>query len=171
MQEKDKERVDAFLKSLSSSDILIDDSQTLTDEDFVQKCTYLKEQCGINIILIDRIELYDRYINDDVVSEENLANTMQKLKQLAVDLNIPIVIFSQMANAYTINKGIRPDISNVSNYVADNSDNIMVVYRPDMTETGGKSILEVILVKKQSQSTHEVANLLFIDSLDQVADL
>ena len=93
----DWEKITAASAALLQNNIFIDDSSRITPADIFLKCQDLEKTLGkIDLIIIDYFQLifYDvkKYTSR---KEENLA-LFKELKQVAAELNVPILLASQI---------------------------------------------------------------------------
>jgi replicative DNA helicase len=122
-------RVDLFYQKSSKSKILIDDDNYSSFKEFSLKCRSLKNETEIELIIIDGIENVDFILN----SVTKMCLSLQKLKSLAVELNLPIIVSSNLPKSVEKRTKSKPRISDL-NKLGDfekYADNINFIYRPE----------------------------------------
>lgn len=104
-------------------------------EDFCDKCRLLKKQKNIQLIIIDYIQL--------LAKEENLPATCRHLKNLSQELDVAIILLSQLSKKCdTGGCFIYPDFDR-------DVDNILFLYRDDYyhSNSENKNLTEIIVAR------------------------
>jgi len=112
--------------------IFIDDTPGLTPLEILAKCRRLKSQYDIQCVLIDYLQLMS--IDTKVESRQQEVSTISRhLKALAKELNIPIVVLSQLNRSPEHREGHRPRMSDLreSGSIEQDADVIMLLHRED----------------------------------------
>lgn len=135
------------------SDLIIDDTPAITVEELESKCRELKEERQIGLIIIDYLQLLDdeeANRNCDS-SQKKISSIMQKLKKVACELSIPIIVTSQMPKTIDRRENKRPILQDLElvGAVEQNADTIIFLYRDEYynKDTECKGIAEVIVAK------------------------
>ncbi len=164
--------VSPVVKTLQDSHIYIDDTTNPTAEYIIEKAKIMAKG-GIEIIFIDYLELIttDLKSGDKNCDKEPFCIIMKTLSNLAKELNIPIVIFSQLSKPIVYNNRFKytPD------YVNEISDVLLFLNRPDfyhINDIDGKEkgIAEITVAKFKEATDFQVVNLRFVESLDKYTD-
>lgn len=83
-------------KTIISKGIYIDDFSMNTPADVLSKCRRLKRESGLDLVIIDYLQLMSA--GSDVESRQVEVSAMsRKLKVYAKDLGVPIIVLSQMS--------------------------------------------------------------------------
>ena len=139
-------------KGLMKSSILIDDSPSISIEEFYGKAKRFKEMQGAELIIINCL-YYERLMELGDYSEWENCNVFQRLKEIAKELDIPIIVVLQMGEAGIRN---RPQLSDLRHPfdVEKDSDVIIFLNRPESygiveDEKGNSTvgIVELIVAK------------------------
>ncbi|MGB0523277.1 MAG: replicative DNA helicase [Flammeovirgaceae bacterium] len=150
---------------LTSCPIFIDDTPALTVLELRAKCRRLKAQHDIQMIIIDYLQL----MSGDSKGgnrEQEIAHISRSLKQLAKELNVPVIALSQLSRAVETRGGDkRPQLSDLreSGSIEQDADMVIFLYRPEyygITEDEeGNSVMgmgEVIIAKHRNGSLENV---------------
>ncbi|MDD4409005.1 MAG: replicative DNA helicase, partial [Clostridia bacterium] len=90
-------------KQLGDAKIYIDDSGLNTPMDILSKCRRLKREKGLDLIMIDYLQLMRSGLRQDNRVLE-IAEITRNLKIAAKELNVPIVLLSQLSRTVEIRK-------------------------------------------------------------------
>ena len=78
--------------------LIIDDRPGMSIQELQNKCKKYKDKYGIRLIIIDYLQLLEPAYKSHSRQEEQ-TNIIRDLKRLANELNIPIIIFSNLSRA------------------------------------------------------------------------
>lgn len=123
------------MSDLIESNLFIDDTPGITVQELRSKCRRLKNKFGIELIIVDYIQLlrteYDksRRLNRD----QEIGEISRSLKGLAKELNVPVVALSQLSRSVESRTDKRPMLSDLreSGNIEQDADNVAFLYRPD----------------------------------------
>lgn len=130
---------------------------SLSIESIEQNAKLMKLQKDIGLIIIDYLQL--------IKHEGTLEEVIIRLKKLAKELNIPIIILSQLSNELESREDKRPTLADFKNSacITDYADTIMFIYRDDYynKDSERKNIVEVIVAKtnREITGTAELLNI------------
>ncbi len=163
---------------LSSAPIFIDDTPALSILELRAKCRRLKAEHGIQIIVIDYLQLMRGEQGGN--REQEIASISRSLKGIAKELNVPVLALSQLSRSVETRGGDKkPQLSDLreSGSIEQDADIVMFLYRPEyykitVDEEGlpTQGVGEVILAKHRNGSTGNV-KLKFIGKYTKFADL
>jgi replicative DNA helicase len=163
---------------LSQSPIFIDDTPALSILELRAKCRRLKAQHDIQMVVIDYLQLM-RGDTSKGNREQEIASISRSLKQIAKELNIPVMALSQLSRAVETRGGDkRPQLSDLreSGSIEQDADMVMFLYRPDyygITEdesgNSSKGLVEVIIAKNRHGGLEDVP-LRFIHQFAKFTD-
>jgi replicative DNA helicase len=163
---------------LSSAPIFIDDTPALSILELRAKCRRLKAEHGIQIIVIDYLQLMrgDQGGN----REQEIASISRSLKGIAKELSVPVLALSQLSRSVETRGGDKkPQLADLreSGSIEQDADIVMFLYRPEyykitVDEDGmpTQGTGEVIIAKHRNGSTGNV-KLKFIGKYTKFADL
>lgn len=153
-------------EDFSEKGIYIDDTPAISINKIREECINLKKEKNIKLILIDSLELI-RSDNNYDIQELKIIEITKKLKTLSKEIEIPIIVTSQLSNKpdvrFYLKEEARPKLTDLYSVVVEEADIIMLLYRDDYynTESYKKDIAEVI-VAKSMQENQNIVELLFI---------
>ncbi len=142
--------------------IFIDDSPGLTPLMIRAKCRRLKSQHDIQAIFIDYMQLMS--LGGRVESRQQEISTISRyLKALARELDVPVVVLSQLNRGAEGREGHRPRMSDLreSGSIEQDADVIMLLHREDYYHRGEaeyeeNNMAEVIVAKQRNGPTGTV---------------
>jgi replicative DNA helicase len=158
---------------LFEAPIYIDDSASITVTDIRAKTRRLKRQRGLDLILVDYLQLMQGRNREN--RQQEISEISRSLKNLARELNIPIVAMSQLNRSLEAREDKRPKLGDLreSGAIEQDADIVMFIYRheyyyPDDMES--KGLAEVAVAKHRSGSTGKV-DLTFLPEFTLFSDL
>ena len=137
-------------KSISSAQIYIDDSSMNTPIDILSKCRRLKREKGLDVVLIDYLQLmYSGSKRKDDNRTLEIADMTRRLKIAAKELKVPILLLSQMTREVEKRKQHEPQLSDLreSGAIEQDADIVMFLNRVCDKDDMSKSELERNTVK------------------------
>jgi replicative DNA helicase len=153
---------------LSAAPIYIDDSSTLTPLELRAKARRLKSQHGIRCVIVDYLQLM--HLGTRIESRQQEITTISRyLKALARELNIPVIVLSQLNRASEGRTDHLPRMSDLreSGSIEQDADVVMLLHREDYYHGGEKDysqncIANLIIAKQRNGPTGTV-DLTFMD--------
>ncbi|MBE5745807.1 MAG: replicative DNA helicase [Clostridiales bacterium] len=142
-------------EKLSKAQIFIDDSALNTPMDILSKCRRIQREHGLDIVMVDYLQLMKAGIKTDNRQTE-VAEISRNLKIAAKELNVPILCLSQLSRAVEGRKGNIPVLSDLreSGSIEQDADIVMFIHNPDMylVEEGAikQGIVDLIIAKHRS---------------------
>ncbi len=170
------------IEKLHKAPIYIDDTPALSILELRAKCRRLKAQKDIKLIVIDYLQLMsgDSSNKGGGNREQEISTISRALKQLAKELDVPVIALSQL-NRSTETRGgdKKPQLSDLreSGAIEQDADQVMFIYRPEYygitQDEQGNSLQgmgEIIMAKNRSGSLDNVW-LKFIGKYTKYCDL
>ena len=120
---------------LQSLQLYIDDTPGLTIAALRARARRLKRQKGIGIVIVDYLQLLQGSgkgsAGDNRVQE--ISEISRGLKQLAKELDVPVIALSQLSRAVEQREDKRPQLSDLreSGSIEQDADIVMFIYRED----------------------------------------
>lgn len=166
LNKEDWERLDKTLKTLIEVPLYIDDSEGLSVQDLKSKACCLARDKGIKLIMIDYLQLMT--ISDISYNsrQKEIFFILDSLKNLAKELNIPILVLHQLDRGSELVKDYevkRPQLSDIREYdaIEQNADIVIFLHRPNYRrsyecEDGANSYqekIDVIIAKNHKGAT------------------
>ncbi|MHC4720496.1 MAG: DnaB-like helicase C-terminal domain-containing protein, partial [Planctomycetota bacterium] len=147
---------------LAEAPIYIDDSASLTPLELRAKARRLKSQHRIRCIIVDYLQLM--HLGGRVESRQQEITTISRyIKALARELNVPVVVLSQLNRSPEGREGHRPRMSDLreSGSIEQDADVVMLLHREDYYHRGQKDYepnnrAELIIAKQRNGPTDTV---------------
>jgi len=116
---------------LADSKMFIDDSPSLSMTELRAKCRRLKIEHGVKLVMIDYLQLLHPPKAES--REREISIISRSLKQLAKELDIPIVAMAQLNRGVEGRADKRPMLSDLreSGSIEQDADVVMFIYRPE----------------------------------------
>ncbi len=135
----DEEKFQQMAGELYNAPIYIDDSGGLSPFDLRAKARRLKQKDPrLSLIVIDYLQLMHQ--KGKVESRQlEVAEISRSLKQLAKELDVPIIALSQLSRKVEERKGGKPMLSDLreSGSIEQDADVVMFIHREEQEEGGG----------------------------------
>jgi replicative DNA helicase len=130
------ERFDKRINNLMEAPLYIDDTPGLSIFELKTKAHRMVRERGVRLIMIDYLQLMNANGMRFNSRQEEVAKISQSLKELAKDLNIPIIALSQLNRGVEGRDGAegkRPLLSDLreSGAIEQDADMVMFVHRPE----------------------------------------
>lgn len=149
----DWEKLTMAIGALSEANIFIDDSAQITVADIRAKCRRLQQEKGLGMILIDYLQLIAGRGKGDNRQQE-VSEISRTLKQIARELNVPVIALSQLSRGVEQRQDKRPMMSDLreSGSIEQDADIVAFLYRDDYydKESEKKNIIEIIIAKQRN---------------------
>ena len=144
---------------LSETRIFIDDTPSITPMQLRTKCRRLYSEHGIDLIMIDYLQLMQsEYRSNNRVQE--ISDISRALKGLARELDVPVVAAAQLSRAVEQRQDKRPLLSDLrdSGSIEQDADIVMFIYRDEYYNeaTERPNIAEVNVAKHRNGPTGTV---------------
>ena len=170
-------RVSQAADRLSKAPIFIDDSEGMTVAEMRTKARRLKARHGLGLIVVDYIQLMEGAPNlrrRDENRVQELSSISRGLKMMARDLEVPIIVVSQLNRSPDARNDKRPMLSDLreSGAIEQDADMVLLIYRDDYYEpdSESKGIAEVNVAKHRNGPTDRV-KLAFMGTYAKFASL
>ena len=138
---------------LSKRKLYIDDG-AFTLSDIKAKCTNLKIKYGLDVIIIDYLQLIEGSNKNVYSREQEISKISRELKKLAKKLDITVIALSQLSRAPEQRADHRPILADLreSGAIEQDADIIMMLYRDEYynADSEDKNIAEVIINKNRN---------------------
>jgi replicative DNA helicase len=151
------------LDPLSKANIYIDDTGGVNVTEIRSKCRRLKSSRGLDMVVIDYLQLMQTSgKSENRVTE--IAEVTRSLKILARELNVPIILGSQLSRGPENRPDHRPHMADLreSGSIEQDADMVMMLFRPAVYDETADNTAEVILAKNRNGPTG-TAKLAWID--------
>jgi replicative DNA helicase len=130
--QRDYGRISHALETLSAMRLFIDDTAGIGVLEMRAKARRLRAEHGLSLLVVDYIQLMTgrgRFENRTL----ELAAISRSLKGLAKELNVPIIVLSQLSRAPESRSDHRPQLSDLreSGALEQDADVVVMIYRDD----------------------------------------
>jgi replicative DNA helicase len=173
---EDWEKVTTAIGVIASAPIHIDDTPTVTVNEIRSKCRQLKKDRGgrLGLILIDYLQLITGVGRPGTNRQEEISHISRTLKQIARELDVPVIALSQLSRAVEQRQDKRPMMSDLreSGSIEQDADIVAFLYRDDYYDkkTENKNIIEIIIAKQRNGPVGTV-ELAFLKQFNKFANL
>nr|WP_282956995.1 replicative DNA helicase [Keratinibaculum paraultunense] len=144
---------------LSQSNIFIDDTAGISLMEIKAKCRKLKIEKGLDLIVIDYLQLMQSEMKHENRQQE-ISAISRGLKALAKEMDCPVLALSQLSRAPELRSDHRPILSDLreSGAIEQDADVVLFLYRDEYynEDTDKKNIGEVIIAKHRNGPTGTV---------------
>ena len=133
LHDADWQKMQPAVDSINGLPLHIDDSPALNILELRARARRMKMMHGVEIILLDYLQLMSP-VERAGNREQQVAEISRGLKQLAKELDVPVVALAQLSRAVEVRGGSkRPQLSDLreSGAVEQDSDNVFFIYRPE----------------------------------------
>lgn len=159
-------KIATVIEELLNVKLYIDDTPAISIEEIKKKCIRLKQEKNIELVVIDYFQLISRY-KYFKNTEQGISYISKELKKLARELDVPVIVTSQLSKDIEGREDKRPiikDLKFAEGSMIQDADVIMFLYRDYFydTNTENKGIAEVIVAKNRygNNTTIELKDLL-----------
>ena len=142
--------------SLVNTQIIIDDTPGISITEIQEKCRRLKAEDNIGLVVIDYLQLVS--VDNETNRKQELSTISRFLKNLAEELDIPILVTSQLSKEperrYKEGQDPRPTLKDFgySSDIIKCADTILLLYRDEYynPNSNKKNILEINIAKNKN---------------------
>ncbi|MBM6616913.1 replicative DNA helicase [Bacillus suaedaesalsae] len=160
--------------SLSNAGIYIDDTPGVKINEIQSKCRRLKQESGLGMILIDYLQLIQGSGRSGENRQQEVSEISRSLKQLARELQVPVIALSQLSRGVEQRQDKRPMMSDIreSGSIEQDADIVAFLYRDDYydKESENKNIIEIIIAKQRNGPVGTV-ELAFVKEFNKFVNL
>ena len=153
-------RLQSAMEDAASAKFLLEESGTLTMEQLAAKARRAHREEELGMIVIDYLQLISDSGNKNATKSDRVGEISRALKQLARELNVPIMALSQLNRSLESRQDKRPMMSDLrdSGAIEQDADIILFLYRDWIynKNTQDPDEAELILAKQRNGSTGTV---------------
>lgn len=174
LEDHEYQQLHQRIGKLAEAPIFIDDTPALSIFELRAKCRRLKAQHGIDMVIIDYLQLMSGGGEGKGNREQEISSISRSIKSIAKELNIPIIALSQLSRMVETRGGDkRPILSDLreSGAIEQDADIVSFIYRaeyygitehPDHIDTKG---LGELIIAKHRNGALETVKMKFIGHL------
>lgn len=165
----------------SNFPIYIDDTPAMTPQQMRTKCRRMMHEHGLDLIIVDYMQLMNSggvYANNRV---QEISFISRALKELARELNVPMISAAQLSRAVEQRQDKRPVLSDLreSGSIEQDADIVMFLYRDAVYNEACEfpNLAEIIIAKHRNGPTGMISlyfdNTItkFLDGVKRAVDL
>ena len=149
-------RISGAYEARAGLPIYIDDSARMSPAEIRSKCRRIQSKFGLGLVVIDFVQRMRANRPDQFKGNRNyeLADISNDMKNMAVDLNVPVLLLSQLARV----EGRRPLLSDLrdSGALEQDADVVMFIYQEGDRDTIVSGDAEIIIGKQRNGPTATV---------------
>ncbi|MDO5344973.1 MAG: replicative DNA helicase [Lachnospiraceae bacterium] len=138
---------------IGRSHLIIDDTPGISVSELRSKCRKYKLEHNLGIVMIDYLQLMQASRKSESRQQE-ISDISRSLKEIARELQVPVVALSQLSRAVEQRPDHRPMLSDLreSGAIEQDADVVMFLYRDDYynKDTERKDVAEVIIAKQRN---------------------
>lgn len=173
LDEKDWSRLTMAMANLSRAGVYIDDTPGIRVSEIRSKCRRLMQEKGLGIIIIDYLQLMQPSGKKENRQQE-ISEISRSLKELARELDVPVIALSQLSRGVEQRQDKRPILSDLreSGSIEQDADVVGFLYRDDYydKESDKKNIIEIIIAKQRNGPVGTV-ELAFLKNYNKFVNL
>jgi replicative DNA helicase len=159
-------------QQFASLPLWVDDSSVLSVEHIAAKARQLQARSGLDLLVVDYLQLLQ--LHDVETRQQGIADASRKLKLLAKELDIPVLVLSQLFRACESRPDKRPMLSDLrdSGSIEQDADVVLFLYREEVytPDTEEKGFAEV-LIRKHRNGPIGDRRLRFVDRFARFEDV
>jgi replicative DNA helicase len=163
LSDEDYKKLADSCAELSEAPVYIDDTSTLTPLELRAKARRLKSRHDIRCIIVDYLQLMHLGAGRVESRQQEITTISRYLKALARELNVPVVVLSQLNRSPEGREGHRPRMSDLreSGSIEQDADVVMLLHREDYYHRGQEdyeqdNTAELIIAKQRNGPTGSV---------------
>ena len=159
LDEDDWPRLMSAMTMLSEAPIFIDDTPGLSPTELRSRARRLKREHGLDLVVVDYLQLMQAQEAGENRATEISAIT-RSLKNLAKELDVPVIAMSQLNRSLEQRPDKRPVMSDLreSGAIEQDADVILFIYRDEVynEDSPDKGTAEIIIGKQRNGPTGKV---------------
>jgi len=171
LHDSDWDSLTMALGKLHEAPLIIDESCGLTVTQMAARARRVMRRQGLSLIVIDYLQLLRGEGN---TRNEELGDLTRRLKLMAKELHVPVILLSQLSRKVEERTNKRPLMSDLreSGAIEQDADMILMVYRDEYyyPESPAAGTAEILIVKHRMGATGEV-RLAFQGEFSRFRDL
>lgn len=140
--------------NIAKSHLIIEDTPGISIGEMRSKCRKMKLENDLGLIIIDYLQLMSGSGRSSDSRQQEISDISRALKQLARELEVPVVALSQLSRAVEKRDDHRPMLSDLreSGAIEQDADVVMFLYRDDYynKDTDIPGVAEVIIAKQRN---------------------
>lgn len=176
MDQEEWKRIWTAEKKLAQSPLYIDDSSITTPLDVISKCRKLKMTEGLDLIVIDYLQLMSSGKSSRENRTQEVSEITRMLKVAAKELDVPIILLSQLSRLVDQREDHKPILSDLreSGSIEQDADIVMFLYNPenynDVISQDEQGTVYLLVAKHRSGAAGKEIKLKWIKEITTYAN-
>ena len=172
IEESEWAKIAQAIGELSEAPIYIDDTPGISVMELRTKARRLQAEHDLGFVIVDYLQLMQGRRTENRVQE--VSDISRSLKELARELNIPVLAASQLNRSVEQRPNNRPQLSDLreSGSIEQDADIVMFIYREELRdpETTRRGVADIIVAKHRNGPTADI-ELAFLAQQTRFANL
>ena len=172
LAERDFPKLTGAAGKLANAPLFIDDSSALSILQLRAKARRMSQQYGIKLFVVDYLQLLHSTARRAENRQQEIADISSGIKSLAKELNVPVIVLSQLNRELEREKNRKPRLSDLreSGAIEQDADVVGLLYTPSGDDDDRDSSAEQdavpvnLLIAKQRNGPTGDVNLTFLKS-------
>src|SRR5262249_54414619 len=133
LAERDFPKLTGAAGKLANAPLFIDDSSGLSILQLRAKARRMSQQFGIKLFVIDYLQLLNSTSRRAENRQQEIADISNGIKALAKELNVPVIVLSQLNRELEKDKNRKPRLSDLreSGAIEQDADLVALLYKPN----------------------------------------
>lgn len=154
------EQLSRAVDTITKGEMFIDDTPGILFSEIKNKCRRLKAEKGLDLILIDYLQLMS-FEGRAENRQQEITSLSRYMKQLAREMDCPVIVLSQLSRAPELRKPHIPILSDLreSGSIEQDADIVIFLYRDDyynVDDSEKPGVCDLIIAKNRSGPTGKV---------------
>ena len=175
MKDSDWEKLIEAAGIIGQSNLIIDDTPSISISELRSKCRKYKMEHGLDLIIIDYLQLMSGSVGGRSESrQQEISDISRSLKALARELNVPVIALSQLSRAVEQRPDKRPMLSDLreSGAIEQDADVVMFIYRDEYYNKDSEYKMQAeIIIAKQRNGPVGTVHLAWLGEYTKFANL
>ena len=154
LQDEDWERLVESAGVIGASNLIIDDTPSISVSELRSKCRKYKMEHDLSMIIIDYLQLMSGSGRGSESRQQEISEISRSLKAVAREFQVPVLALSQLSRAVEQRPDHRPMLSDLreSGAIEQDADVVMFIYRDEYynPDTEKAKTAEIIVAKQRN---------------------
>lgn len=171
MIDNQKKKAEECLDIINHWQVKLNDTMLADIEQVHANCRKLKDNEGLDFVIIDYLQLM-RTKERTGNREQEISTMSRKAKLMAVDLNIPVLLISQLNRSVEIRGNKRPMLSDLreSGAIEQDADIVLFIYRDSEYEKSAPIDEGELIVAKHREGERKIIKFKHNESMTCISD-
>lgn len=154
------EQLSRAVDTITKGEMYIDDTPGILFSEIKNKCRRVKAEKGLDLILIDYLQLMS-FEGRAENRQQEISSLSRNMKQLAREIDCPVIVLSQLSRAPELRKPHIPILSDLreSGSIEQDADIVIFLYRDDyynIDDSEKPGVCDLIIAKNRSGPTGKI---------------